>query len=211
MSHDNINHPQHYKTFPIECIEITEHLDFCLGNAVKYIYRAGTKGGGIDKTIEDFKKALWYLERADYNNNLDIASFPKAQKRLQLLCSSIANNEQYLRFYNAYKKMEQSAHIVFRDLFTCKYYSDKMIEDLINLRQTYIQVNKLKQDDIMLDASRLNKTVLAVLKKHIDGYLLLAKLEVFELMDSSARLTQIRDKINYTIDVLKAIELGPQI
>lgn len=175
MSQDNVNHPQHYKTFPIECIEITEHLDFCLGNAVKYIYCAGTKGGGVDKTIEDFKKALWYLERADYNNNLDIANFPKAQKRLQFLCSSIANNEQYLRFCDAYKKMEQSAYIGLKGLFTLDYCSD-------------------------------NKTVPVVAKKHIDGYLIFAKLEVFELMDSSASFTQIKDRINYSIDVLKAAQ-----
>lgn len=57
----NVNHPPHYKSHPsgIECIEVTEHMNFCLGNAVKYIWRCGEKG----KPIEDLKKARWYLDR----------------------------------------------------------------------------------------------------------------------------------------------------
>ena len=58
---DNINHPSHYKNHPsgIECIRITEHMNFCLGNAVKYIWRAGLKGN----EIEDLKKAEWYIKQ----------------------------------------------------------------------------------------------------------------------------------------------------
>jgi hypothetical protein len=52
--------PTHYKTHPsgIECIQITEHMNFCLGNAIKYIWRADMKGGK-----EDLEKAIWYLQR----------------------------------------------------------------------------------------------------------------------------------------------------
>ena len=59
---DNVNHPKHYNSHPsgVECIEITEHMNFCLGNAVKYIWRAGLKS---DSPIEDLKKARWYIER----------------------------------------------------------------------------------------------------------------------------------------------------
>lgn len=59
---DLVNHPPHYKSHPsgIECIQITEHLNFNLGNAIKYIWRAGLKS----KTpIEDLRKARWYIER----------------------------------------------------------------------------------------------------------------------------------------------------
>jgi len=58
---DNVNHPKHYKSHPsgIECIQVTEHMGFCLGNAVKYIWRADEKG----KAIEDLQKAKWYVER----------------------------------------------------------------------------------------------------------------------------------------------------
>ena len=56
---DPIN-PDHYKNNPsgVECIAITEHMNFCLGNVIKYVMRCDHKGG-----IEDLKKAKWYLER----------------------------------------------------------------------------------------------------------------------------------------------------
>lgn len=58
---DPVNHPAHYTDHPsgIECIQITEHMNFCLGNAVKYIWRADLKGN----SIQDLKKAVWYIER----------------------------------------------------------------------------------------------------------------------------------------------------
>lgn len=60
---DLINHPPHYNFHPsgVEAIEITEHLDFCSGNAIKYIWRAGEKNK--DKEIQDLRKAVWYLHR----------------------------------------------------------------------------------------------------------------------------------------------------
>lgn len=53
--------PQHYRSHPsgVECIEITEHMNFCLGNALKYIWRAGLKG----EALEDLRKARWYVDR----------------------------------------------------------------------------------------------------------------------------------------------------
>jgi hypothetical protein len=58
---DMINHPPHYTAHPsgVECIQITEHMNFNLGNAMKYIWRAGEK----NSTTEDLKKAKWYVER----------------------------------------------------------------------------------------------------------------------------------------------------
>lgn len=59
----NVDHPSHYNQGKIEVIEYIEDqkLDFCLGNAVKYISRAGKKDPS--KTIEDLHKAIWYLRR----------------------------------------------------------------------------------------------------------------------------------------------------
>lgn len=59
---DPINHPKHYNHGSIEVIEVIEdwNLDFCLGNAVKYIGRADHKVNAV----EDLKKAQWYLARA---------------------------------------------------------------------------------------------------------------------------------------------------
>lgn len=58
---DPVNHPKHYTAHPsgVECIQITEHMGFNLGNAVKYVWRADLKGDAI----EDLKKACWYIER----------------------------------------------------------------------------------------------------------------------------------------------------
>ena len=61
VMNDAVNSPDHYTSHGsgIECIQVTEHMNFCLGNAVKYIWRAGLKGD----SIEDLSKAVWYLER----------------------------------------------------------------------------------------------------------------------------------------------------
>lgn len=60
-AHDPVNHPKHYTSHPsgVECIQVTQHMSFCLGNAVKYIWRCGDKGN----PIEDLKKAIWYLQQ----------------------------------------------------------------------------------------------------------------------------------------------------
>lgn len=58
---DNVAHPFHYTSHPsgVECIQVTEHMGFCLGNAIKYIWRADLK----DNKIEDLKKAAFYINR----------------------------------------------------------------------------------------------------------------------------------------------------
>jgi hypothetical protein len=59
--HDAVSHPKHYTSHPsgIECIRITEHMGFNLGNALKYIWRADLK----NDAIEDLNKAIWYIQR----------------------------------------------------------------------------------------------------------------------------------------------------
>ena len=58
---DMVNSPPHYSWLKEKCglevIDITRHLDFDLGNAIKYILRAGRK----KDAVEDLKKAIWYL------------------------------------------------------------------------------------------------------------------------------------------------------
>ena len=58
---DKVNHPEHYTNHPsgVECIQVAEHMNFCLGNAIKYIWRAGEKGNYIN----DLQKAIFYLNR----------------------------------------------------------------------------------------------------------------------------------------------------
>lgn len=55
-----VDHPAHYNSRSVECIEVVEHLPFCTGNAIKYLWRAGAKGD----RLEDLQKALWYARRA---------------------------------------------------------------------------------------------------------------------------------------------------
>ena len=59
--YDNVNHPAHYCDGGIETIDFIEAkgLDYHLGNACKYISRAGKK----DDAVQDIQKAVWYLNR----------------------------------------------------------------------------------------------------------------------------------------------------
>jgi len=59
VKHDPVNAPQHYRSHPsgVECIDITRHMSFNLGNAIKYIWRADLKGDAI----QDLEKARWYI------------------------------------------------------------------------------------------------------------------------------------------------------
>ena len=75
MARSNIDHPVHYNSHPsgVECIDIAEHHNFNVGNALKYIWRAGIKKeqglSDLEKELEDIDKAIWYLTR--HRNNLD--------------------------------------------------------------------------------------------------------------------------------------------
>lgn len=57
---DNVNNPKHYNSHPsgIECITVVEHMNFNIGNAIKYLWRTDHKNG-----LEDLKKARWYIDR----------------------------------------------------------------------------------------------------------------------------------------------------
>ena len=59
--HDQVNNPRHYTSHPsgIDCIQITEHMGFNLGNAIKYVWRSDLK----NDAIEDLNKAIWYIQR----------------------------------------------------------------------------------------------------------------------------------------------------
>lgn len=61
VSHDPVNHPSHYTSDKsgVECIQITRHRNFNVGNAIKYLWRAGLKDD--KKVIEDLRKAIWYI------------------------------------------------------------------------------------------------------------------------------------------------------
>jgi len=62
IENDPVNHPSHYTSDPsgVECIQITRHRTFNIGNAIKYLWRAGLKDNNSD--VQDLKKAIWYIE-----------------------------------------------------------------------------------------------------------------------------------------------------
>lgn len=64
LEHDPVDNPAHYTEGfgGVEVIQLSERLNFCRGNVVKYVCRAGKKGGP-EQEVEDLKKALWYLNR----------------------------------------------------------------------------------------------------------------------------------------------------
>lgn len=73
---DMVNHPPHYTKHPsgVECIQITEHMGFNLGNAIKYIWRADLKADAI----EDLKKAVWYVSREIQKREKDLVGAQEA-------------------------------------------------------------------------------------------------------------------------------------
>lgn len=106
---DSVNHPKHYATHPseVECIQITEHMSFCLGNAVKYIWRAGEK----ENSIEDLKKAIWYVERAK-------KSWKPFRKLYCLIFLPELRVDFLINRYMAYEKSTIKAGLV-HTLFDC--------------------------------------------------------------------------------------------
>jgi hypothetical protein len=64
---ERVNHPKHYQhPSGVECITVARHHDFNIGNALKYIWRAGLKQeqgiSPLEKQIEDLQKAVWFLQ-----------------------------------------------------------------------------------------------------------------------------------------------------
>lgn len=62
MNHDPVNHPAHYTNHPsgVQCIDITRHMNFNLGNAMKYLWRSGQKDQ--NPAVQDLEKAVFYIQ-----------------------------------------------------------------------------------------------------------------------------------------------------
>lgn len=80
MDQDEVNHPSHYTSHPsgVECITITRHLNFNIGNAFKYLWRAGRKPYANQTT--DLRKAAWYIQ--DEINRLEQEQENERQQEL---------------------------------------------------------------------------------------------------------------------------------
>ena len=93
MQNDPVNHPAHYTSGKIEVIDFIEdkQLGFHLGNAVKYIVRAGRKDP--TRTVEDLLKAIWYLKR--YNETHDSYDIQCAIFNVEKEIKSIQKKEEF--------------------------------------------------------------------------------------------------------------------
>jgi len=80
---NDVDHPKHYQGQGLECIDVIEafNLNFCLGNAIKYILRAKHKG----KEEQDIHKAIWYLHRHLESARLDNLAMAKSSLSLHFL------------------------------------------------------------------------------------------------------------------------------
>lgn len=69
---EKVNHPAHYNSNPsgVECITVVRHMNFNLGSAMKYLWRAGFKPG--ESAVTDLQKARWYIED-EINRQLSLA------------------------------------------------------------------------------------------------------------------------------------------
>lgn len=118
---DPIN-PNHYKTNNgIECINIAQHFTYTVGNAIKYIWRAGLK----DNLTQDLNKALWYLNKAIENGD-DYYPTKKdgnlAYRKLNQL-----DEEYFNRFTHQWDILRCT---ILTDVEQAKYYLEKTIETL---------------------------------------------------------------------------------
>jgi len=95
--------PNYYKNSSIECADVTEKFNFCLGNVIKYIWRAGKKGD----IIIDLNKALWYLLReinrvaAENNTVVLLSKFHTSLVHLNQTTEIIDENKDPLKILHA--------------------------------------------------------------------------------------------------------------
>lgn len=87
----NVNHPKHYtgRNIGYECIDITQHQTFCVGNAIKYLWRYQDKG----KPLEDLEKARWYAHRAMKRQETIDLEYPHCRTILRGLIETTAGYE----------------------------------------------------------------------------------------------------------------------
>lgn len=132
LTNDPINHPKHYQGYAtrVECIDVTRHLPFDLGNAFKYIWRAGRKDPGT--MIEDLEKALWYLR--DYDDHFSEPAsdaFPTALAVFDLLrLEDCCLGEPY-----SFWRLKTCGMIVYVDLDSAVDEINTMITHLANKKE----------------------------------------------------------------------------
>lgn len=148
-----VNHPKHYapkfKTKSVECIDITEKLPFCLGNAFKYVWRAGDKGN-FKKALEDLDKACWYMKRhiGSPGDNWE-------------------NRQEAYRLFNTLEDDGSARYKVLRSLlgFDSKLCSEPNLKDMIK-HHKFIEelIEQTKNNYGCFDLKELNRKMERVLQ-----------------------------------------------
>lgn len=100
VRYDSVTNPFHYTNHPsgVECIDITQHMNFCLGNAMKYIWRAGLKS---DDAVQDLEKAVFYL-----NKEIERLKKRSTESRIDIINKGIKGGElkvNPMTYYSTYE------------------------------------------------------------------------------------------------------------
>lgn len=115
---DAVNHPAHYQgAAGVECIEMSEHLGFNLGNAFKYVWRCDAKH---PDPIEDLKKARWYLHRERARRAVDgvqMISLPARAKGAMLRVLEVDGDTARTRLLKAICKAAEGESLDTSDIF----------------------------------------------------------------------------------------------
>lgn len=84
---DSVNHPKHYCSHPsgVEAITVAEHMNFCVGNAMKYLWRAGLK---TPDPLDDLRKAAWYIAREIERLEKQAAKTARCAERFKVMLAN---------------------------------------------------------------------------------------------------------------------------
>lgn len=124
VKNDPIN-PHHYKTNSgIECIDITKHFTYILGNAIKYAWRAGKK----DNLLQDLEKCLWYLN-VTIEQGYDCVS---AYEREFIIASRKVSKLDPKDFSNYPRQWDILKNLITNSLDLAKVKLEKTINELKN-------------------------------------------------------------------------------
>lgn len=172
MTHDPVNHPSHYCDGGIETIDFIEakKMSYHLGNAVKYISRAGKK----DDELQDLKKARWYLNRyielrekekitlVDGDNHFEVVD-ENTGKRERRLCYNCVHCDMNHPAPGEFARCRRDGRQVYDSMYAnlCDYYEEKDVEryPITDARITFDSEKQRDEFKTLLEKERENEEV----------------------------------------------------
>lgn len=131
---ESVNHPSHYNSSIVECIDVIEHMGFNIGSSVKYIWRSNHK----DKLIEDLKKSRWYIDREIERRN----SFTLFQKLLNNIYSKLYSPRYKLDTVSIIYISYQFNNHEIGSIFINLYFADRYKNDIARLIHAKKEINE---------------------------------------------------------------------